>query len=105
MAKAIFGACEVRIKIPSDLWFLHPSPPPTHDTVVEGTVLLSLPNARKVKKLDVELVRLAVSRKNNSNRWLNSLAVQSTDRTSEHVSHEAVYQVRYDPSEIDTQSI
>ena len=104
MAKAIFGACEVRIKIPSDLWFLHPSPPPTHDTVVEGTVLLSLPNARKVKKLDVELVCLAVSRK-VTRKKLISLAMHSTDRTSEYVSHEAVYQVRHDPSEIDTQSI
>lgn len=56
MAKAIFGAAELKIKYPSDLWFLHPSPPPTHDTIVEGTVLLSLPSARKVKKLDVELV-------------------------------------------------
>jgi hypothetical protein len=60
MAKSIFGsAVELRIKFPSDLWFLHPSPPPTHDTVVEGTVILSLPSARKVKKLDVELVRLS----------------------------------------------
>jgi len=59
MAKKLLSSAELKIKIATDLWFLLPSPPgqPAQDTVVEGSVVLYLPSTRKVKKLDVELVR------------------------------------------------
>lgn len=54
----MFGSAELRVKIKTDLFFLLPGPPtePSQDTIVDGTVELTLPSARKVKKLDVELV-------------------------------------------------
>ena len=79
MAKALFGSAELKIKYPSDLWFLHPSKPPTHDTVINGTVILSLPNTRKVKKLDVELV--SQHRRRLLYHMLTARFCRSDDRT------------------------
>lgn len=56
---------DLKVKIKTDLWFLEPCAPtePSQDTIIEGTVELSLHKPKKVTKLDVELVRAVLSGK------------------------------------------